>query len=281
MRLPMHWRGRARPLPQGLDLDLTPAKVKGAQTVFRALSLLRIVARSHPQGIAIAELAVEAGLDRATTYRLVASLVEFDLVERDAARLYRLGVEAMQLGLAAMRSAPIVDRLRPVMQRLARRTEDTVFLVVRNGDYGHCLHCEEGSYPVKARVLQVGGMRVLGIGSAGMTLLSTLPDTLVLALYKRHEEEFRPRGPSLYQVKRLVQETRRQGYADTEALVTDGVSGVGMRFELSSGSQAAISVAAIRDRMKGERKGWIAQLIAEELRVAGFNPAFPPASRPA
>lgn len=42
-------------------------------------------------------------LDRATAYRLVSSLVEFGLVTRDASRNYRLGIEAMQLGLAAMR----------------------------------------------------------------------------------------------------------------------------------------------------------------------------------
>lgn len=249
------------------------AKVRGTQTAVRALSLLRIVSRSHPEGIGIAELAAEAELDRATAYRLVSSLLEFDLVERDGSRVYRLGVEAMQLGLAAMRSAPIVDRLRPVMQRLARRTEDTVFLVVRNGDYGHCLHCEEGSYPVKTLVLQVGGMRVLGIGSAGVTLLSTLTDSQIAALYQRHADEFLLRGSSHPQIKRLVQETRRRGFADTESLVTEGVSGVGMRFELSTGSHAAVSIAAIRSRMRPERKAWIAQLIAEELTTGGFSPS--------
>jgi len=250
-------------------------KLRGTQAVSRALSLLRIISRAHPQGIGITELAAMAELDRATTYRLVSSLVEFDLVERDQARIYRLGVEAMQLGLAAMRSAPIVERVRPVMQRLARRTEDTVFLVVCSGDYGHCLHFEEGSYPVKTLVLQVGGMRVLGIGSAGVTLLSMFSDKQIESLYQRHQDEFRPRGPSFPQLKRLINDTRRRGYADTEGLVADGVSGVGMRFELSTGSQAAISVASIRSRMKPERKAWIANLIAEELRTDGFNPSFP------
>ncbi|KDC11429.1 IclR family transcriptional regulator [Bordetella bronchiseptica] len=170
------------------------ATMKGAQAVSRALSLLRHISHGHPHGIGIAELAIAAQLDRTTAYRLASSLVEFGLVERDPARNYRLGVEAMQLGLAAMRSAPVVERLRPIMRRLARRTEDTVFLVVRNGDYGHCLHSEEGSYPVKALVLQVGGMRVLGIGSAGSTLLANLPDDEIAALYQRHQDEFDPRG---------------------------------------------------------------------------------------
>ena len=248
---------------------------KGAQAVFRALGLLRHKSRHHPQGIGIAELAVEAALDRTTAYRLVSSLLEFGLVERDSARHYRLGVEAMQLGLAAMRSAPVVERLRPIMRRLARRTEDTVFLVVRNGDYGHCLHCEEGAYPVKAMVLQVGGMRVLGIGSAGITLLSTLSDEEISSLYQRHRDEFDPRGLDVNTLRRLVSQTRRRGYADTADLAADGVSGVGMRFEFASGSQAALSVAAIRSRMQPDRKAWIAQLIAEELQVGDVIPSFP------
>lgn len=248
--------------------------MKGPQTVMRALTLLRQIAALHPHGIAIGTLAQSAELDRVTAYRLVTSLVDFGLVARDASKNYRLGVEAMQLGLAAMRSAPIIDRVRPVMQRLARRTDDTVFLVVRSGDYGHCVHCEEGSYPVKALVLQVGGMRVLGIGSAGVTLLSTMSDQEVELLHARHLEEFKPRGPSLSQLRRLLAETRQRGYADTSDLVTDGVSGVGMRFEIDTGSHAAISIAAIRSRMTAERKQWIAGLIADELRLGDFTPGL-------
>lgn len=250
-------------------------QVKGAQAVSRALSLLRHISRAHPEGIAIAELALVAELDRATAYRLATTLCQYGLAERGDKRLYRLGVEAMQLGLAAMRSAPILERLRPVMRRLARRTEDTVFLVVRSADYGHCLHCEEGAYPVKTLVLQVGGMRVLGIGSAGVTLLSMLPDEEIKALHQRHQGEF-ANGPGLTKLMRLVAETRQRGYADTADLVSDGVSGVGMRFELPTHSHAAVSVAAIRSRMTAERKQWIAALIAEELRNSGFAPAYFP-----
>jgi len=115
--------------------------MKGPQTVIRALTLLRYIAGIHPHGIAIGALAEMAELDRATAYRLVSSLVEFGLVTKDPSKNYRLGIEAMQLGLAAMRSAPIIDRVRPVMQRLARRTDYTVFLVGRFFDYFHFVHC--------------------------------------------------------------------------------------------------------------------------------------------
>lgn len=221
------------------------------------------------------ELAAAAGVHRVTAYRLASVLVNAGLVERDQSRMYYLGVESLQLGLAAMRLAPIVTQLQPVMRRLARRTEDTIFLVVRNGDYGHCLHSEEGSYPVKAMVLRVGGMRVLGIGSAGLTLLSMLSDVEIQHLYARHESEFLG-GPNLARLERLVEDTRTRGYADTDSLVAAGVSGVGMSFEVSTGSHAAVSIAAIRSRMPPERKQWIAELMASELSSAGFKPSFPP-----
>jgi DNA-binding IclR family transcriptional regulator len=249
------------------------SKTKGAQTVFRALDLLQRVALLHPQGTTIGPLAETSGLDRATAYRLLSTLVEAGFVERDQRKVYRLGLQAMQLGLSAMNQAPLREICRPVMQRLARRTEDTVFLVVRNGDYAHCLHCEEGAYPVKAMVLQIGGMRVLGIGSAGMTLLARLEDDQIEALYARHQDEFQPGGPALRQLKQLVAKTREQGCAMTDGLVTEGVGGVGMSFEVTHGGHAAISIAAISSRIPEERKHRIAQLISEELRAAGFNPA--------
>lgn len=248
-----------------------PAPARGAQTVTRALGLLKRIAAHHPGGIALGMLADDAGLDRATAYRLACSLVESGMVERDHKRLYRLGIDAMQLGLAAMKGAPIVERCRAAMQRLARRTEDTVFLVVRNGDYGHCLHCEEGAFPVKALVLQVGGMRALGIGSAGLTLLSRLADEEIDALYGRHRAEFEPHRLTVKQLHTMVARVRETGVAKTDSLVNEGVSGVGMLFEVSPGSYAAISIAAIRSRMQEPRKQWIAELIADELRTAGFR----------
>ncbi|WP_313620341.1 helix-turn-helix domain-containing protein [Achromobacter sp.] len=103
----------------------TETQTKGAQTVFRAVGLLKQIAEHHPAGIALGALAQTAELDRATAYRLASSLVESGLVERDPHKVYRLGLGAMQLGLAAMKGAPILERCRPFMQRLARRTEDT------------------------------------------------------------------------------------------------------------------------------------------------------------
>jgi DNA-binding IclR family transcriptional regulator len=245
----------------------------GAQAVARAMGLLKSVGLHHSEGLTLAQLVALSGLDRTTTYRLLSALVLSGWIERDERRLYRLGLEAMQLGLATMSRTPILERCRPLLIRLARRSEDTVYLVVRNGDYAHCIHYEEGKYPIKTLVLQVGGLRLLGVGSAGSALLATLTDEEITSFHHRQKKDLPPQRSSLAQVRRFVAQTRRLGFACTDNLVADGVSGVGVGFEVTPGTYAAISVGAIRARMQDDRRAWIAQLMLDELRACGWRPA--------
>jgi len=256
-------------------VDGVHERVQGAQAVFRAVELLKLVGLNHERGTTLTELVECTGMDRTTAYRLLTSLVQTGLLERDSLKTYRLGLEAMQLGLATMSRVPILERCRPLMLRLARRPEDTVYLVVRNGDYAHCIHYEEGAYPIKALVLQVGGLRLLGVGSAGSALLATLPDEEIDALHARQRLEFPPERRTLAPLKRQVAQTRRRGFANTDNLVAEGVSGVGVAFEVTPATYAAISVGAISSRMREERRLWVAQVMFEELRTSGWQPFRP------
>ncbi len=236
------------------------------------MDLLKRVGLHHTQGLTLTQLVAMTGLDRTTTYRLLSALVHSGWVERDTQRRYRLGLEAMQLGLATMNRVPMLERCRPLMIRLARRSEDTVYLVVRNGDYAHCIHYEEGLFPIKALVLQVGGLRLLGVGSAGSALLTTLTDEEITGFHARRQADLPADRKSLPQLRRFIAQARRLGCACTDNLVADGVSGVGVSFEVTPGTYAAISVGAIRSRMQGERRSWIANLMLDELQAAGWQP---------
>lgn len=252
--------------------DVNTARARsGAQAVYRAVELFKLVGLNHERGMTLPALVEATGLDRSTAYRLLGALVDTGLVARHDDKTYRLGLEAMQLGLATMSRVPILERCRPMMIRLARRTEDTVYLVVRNGDFAHCIHHEEGAFPIRTLVLQVGGLRLLGVGSAGTALLATLTDGEIDAFHARHRAELPAERKSLAQVKREVTQIRKRGYALTNNLVADGVSGIGMGFEVTPGTFAAISVAAIRSRMTDERRHEIAQTMTSELRASGWE----------
>ena len=250
--------------------------VEGAQSVFRALDLLDLIAKHHGDGVDLASLVSETQLDRTTAYRLVSTLQQENLVERDpVTKRYRLGLESMQIGLTAMSRAPILEDCRPVMQAIAHETEDTVYLIVRNGDYSHCLHVEHGAFPIRTMMQHVGELRVLGLGAGGQALLATLPDSVVDGIYRRNERGYAHIGITHSQLLQRVAQIRHEGYAFTQNLITDGVSSIGLAFQIHHGDHAAISLACINARICAQRQIELVELLRQKIRELGFSPVMP------
>lgn len=245
--------------------------MKGAQSVVRTLELLKAVARNHGAGTTTRQLVEQTGLNRVTVSRLLSALSSEGLIEGSAREGFSLGIASMQIGLAAMRSNPLVQRARPMMMSLARRTEDTVFLLVRNGDYGQCVHHEEGIYPVKALVLRPGDLRLLGIGSAGLALMASLPDAEIRAIHARNLADYPPSLSRIQSLTYLLNQTRQRGWSSSSGLVTEGVGGVGVCFNIAPDYHAAVSVAAISGRMTQARRRQIADMMFEEIARAEFS----------
>jgi len=253
-------------------MNIEPKQVEGAQSVYRALELLGLIALHHEEGITLNALVASTRLNRTTAYRLVGTLERDGMVERDAtSRRYRLGMESMQIGLATMRRAPILEECRPLMKTLAHESGDTVFLIVRNGDYAHCLHSESGTFPIQTKTQHVDGLRLLGLGTAGQAVLATLHDDEIESIYHRHQEKYLEHGFSLNSLERVISKIRCTGHAMTVDIVTPGVCGVGVAFEIGMGGHAAISIASIAERMSARRRAWIVNRIHVQLRERGFT----------
>ena len=246
-------------------MDKSPSTA-GAQSLRRSLQLLRLLAQHQEDGLKLTDAIAASGLERSTTHRLLSCLVEEQFAERDPdSKAYRLGIDAMQLGFASMRRVPLVDSCRALMQKLARMSGDTVFLVIRQGDYCVCLHREEGHYPVKVFTTNVGGRRLLGVGAGGLALMALLSDAEIEGTMKRHAVEYAQAGFNPARMARAVRQTRKTGYADITDTLTPGVSGVGRTFAASATTWAAISFGAITPRLPAARKKEMAQLLIEQL----------------
>lgn len=237
--------------------------VRGAQSIDRALQLLQIVAMHHAKGISLQQLVHASALDRTTSYRIASSLVRARLLQRDPdSHLYRLGVETMALGMAAMERVPLIDMCTPIMKALARRSGESVFLVVRSGDYSHCLHLEEGPRPVRTFGESVGGLRLLGFGIPSFALLAQMTDATIAAHYERHAAEYQSQRLTATKLQRWIRQTREQGYAQITA---KGLGGVGVRFALGSCGDAAIGIVTPAARSPRSRGPALATLLHEEL----------------
>src|SRR5512145_2512871 len=101
--------------------------VQGAQSVSRAVALLRAVARNSEDGARLSNLAKSVGLHAVTARRLLTVLVHEGLLSFDPQKkTYKIGIALYHIGSAA-RQFEIRDRFRSTLERIADKTEDTVF----------------------------------------------------------------------------------------------------------------------------------------------------------
>ena len=124
------------------------AAAAGPRTLRRGIGRPGRLRDQGPDGLSVTDIARLTGIQRPTIYRLLAALLDAGLV------LPVTGTKKYRAQLAVdpdTRSRdPRVRQLLPVLRRLADRTGDAVFLVVRDEDDSISLHREIGSYPCRS-----------------------------------------------------------------------------------------------------------------------------------
>jgi len=225
------------------------------------------------QGLSIRELSSLSALNRSTVRRLLMVLVQTGFAAKDEqTRRYRLGVEAMLTGIAALAKAPVFEVCHPAMVNIARRTGDSVFLVIRIGDFAHCLHVEAGNSPLHAHSLMAGQIRLLGQGTASLALAATLRDKELDQIYQRRQLDYEAAGISQAHLQNAVQQTRRLQHSESVNSLTSGASGVGIAISFQAAYVTAISVASNHLRMTPEHKTAILSVLRHELCKVNLRP---------
>jgi|SRR5438067_1884037 len=103
------------------------------QSVDRALSVLSLLARRGDLGVT--EIAAELDVHKSTAFRLLNTLEQHQLVEQLGERgRYRLGVGLVRLAGATAIRLDLVQRARPVIERLAEQTGETVNITILSED---------------------------------------------------------------------------------------------------------------------------------------------------
>lgn len=251
----------------------TPAEMEGpegAQSVGRALRLLRLLGTAGQGGVSLAWLVARSNLSKPTCRRLLVALIAEGMVEQDeTTRAYFLGREAYLLGMVASERHGVHRIALDCVSRLARATGDAAFLQVRHGDYLVCLAREDGDWPLRSHVLKAGDRHLLGGGAGGLAVLAALPEREVQAFMGAQGAAMAERYPLLApELPALIQETRERGYSMNRGAIFPGSWGMGMAIREPSGRvEACLSLAAVESRMQPEREAELAALLAEEVRI--------------
>ncbi len=231
--------------------------------------MLRALADGASEGTRLARVADATGLGKSTVLRLLKALIEVGYVEFDhKAKLYRLGYDLFLLGQSARRFH-IIELARPGLDRIAAETGDTVFLSVRDGTMAHCVDRRTGSYPIRTLTLSVGDKRPLGVGAGSLALLAFEDDAEIASILDANSTErraFERFGDA--DLHAMISATRKSGHAYNDGRIVTAMNAVGVPV-LDAGGRvaAALSVAAIQERMTPERRQWIADLLTQEAKI--------------
>ena len=238
-----------------------------SDVVGRVGAVLKAVSGHEPDGASTSRVGRQTGLARPTAHRLLASLLEVGLVDRDAATgRWVLGPELYLLGATAADRYDVTAVAQPVVRRLSMATGESAFFSARRGDETICLVREDGSFPIRSHVLYEGIRFPLGVASAGLAILAYLPDAEIDAFLVRTDLTAAYGVPhAAEQVRARIAQTRSAGYAVNPGLLVEGSWGMGAAvFDEAERPQWALSLTGIERRFDEARRRELGPLLLQQ-----------------
>lgn len=233
--------------------------------------VLKALSEGGSDGMRLSDVAAAIGLGKATASRLLRALVDVGYVETDeSSKRYRLGYCLFNLGNVARRFH-IIELARPGLARLAEATDDTIFLSLRDGDQAHCVARQTGAYPIRSLTLSVGDRRPLGVGAGSLALLAFEPDAEIERIIAANREARRPFAAfGDAALRAMVAEARARGFAFNDGHIVSAMNAVAVPVIDGQGRiAAALSIAAIRERMTSPRLEDLVALLTGEADLLG------------
>lgn len=242
-------------------------KASGMQSLERMVSVIDFVAERAGDGCKLADVVAGTALGRATAHRFLKELERLGLLEFDGwSGRFFAGAKLVAWGVAGANRFGLAERARPAMQRLAERTSDTVYLVLRIGDEAMCVAREEGAFPIKTLTLEVGDRRPLGVGAGPVAILMTLPDEEAQAILDTVARRLPAHNLDAATVREMLEASKRCGFGLNDGLMMPDMTGIAVPICASDGRAiGAMSVAAISRRLEAGRRTNIVAWLREEV----------------
>ncbi|PLY01836.1 MAG: IclR family transcriptional regulator [Desulfuromonas sp.] len=140
------------------------------EAVERALDILNSFSEEQPL-LSLKQLAEHTGFYKSTILRLAASLERYGYLVRQQDGRYRLGLALINLGDISRRNFDIGSIVRPVLDGLRDRFNESVAFYVKSGDKRLCLYRANANRAIRHQ-LHEGHRLPLDKGAAGRVILA-------------------------------------------------------------------------------------------------------------
>ena len=234
--------------------------MQSLSTVEKAIDLLyHHHTEAAPRGATAVGKAL--GLPKSSAHRLLSTLAQRGLLERDERGQYRPGIGLVALGLGVLESEPVVAAARPVLELEAQRLGDTVFLTVARAGSVVVLDKAEGTGFLRAAP-RIGSTVPLHATAVGKLYLTHAPEAVTLG--DEPLEAFTPSTTTSSVILAAeLERIRRQGYAENRDEWIPGLSAIAAPVLVTGRMVAALAVASPSPRLDALRGSAIAGRIVE------------------
>ncbi|TWT00257.1 IclR family transcriptional regulator [Reyranella sp. CPCC 100927] len=226
--------------------DMTPRAPSRVMAVIEALA-------REPDGLSLAALSRKLDLPKTSLFSLLRAL-ESDSYVVNAHGLYRLGMASIRLGSTISGGVPQFRKIGALLPALATRTGETVMLAVPTEDGKEAFYVDLVEGPQAVRyVSTAGARRPLYCTAAGRVMLAFCDPAFTRTyLANTRLTAFTPQTTTDKDtLRKLIEDARRRGVAESRDQVSVGVWGFGAPvFDADRILVAAVMIAAPTDRAK-------------------------------
>ncbi|MFN3686519.1 IclR family transcriptional regulator C-terminal domain-containing protein [Salinarimonas sp.] len=232
----------------------------------RGLEVIRAFNRSK-SSMTLSEVAERTAMTRAAVRRFLLTLVREGYASTDG-KYFQLRPKVLELGFSLLASMDITEIMQPVVDELAQKLQESVFVAVLDGDHVRYV-ARATSQRVVSIGINIGSRAPAHAVSTGRVLLAGLPeDKLEAYLDGVTLEKITPHTvTSKVQLASLIEETRRQGWSIVDQELEVGLRSISAPIRNRSGEiVAALNVCCPSVRLT--TKEMQAQILPELLDAA-------------
>jgi DNA-binding IclR family transcriptional regulator len=239
----------------------------------RTLSVLELLAR-NAQGMQLSDIADTLHIPRSATHRVLTSLAELGYVRQERQHGdYLLTAKIVSLGFMFLAGSGVTDLAQPILDRLARDTQELARLGMLEGERLTFIAKAQGS-PHGLRYDPDMGQPVrLSCSSSGLAWLACLSDEEALRIVEGQgwgsREEFGPKAPeNAAAFLKMLRATRKRGYALTVQTYSPWMAAMAAVVRRADTGEVAgaVTIAGPHIRLTEEKMEGFAPLLLEAAK---------------
>jgi IclR family transcriptional regulator, acetate operon repressor len=254
------------------------ADASGLTSVDRALQILELL--GEHRAVRVMDVADHLGVARSTAHRLLTALLNRQFVVQDAAKVYHRGPAFAAAGFGVERVSTLRAAVRPHLEGLAGRVDETCHLVVLEGNGARFIDAVESGQILRVGS-RIGMLLPAHTTAAGKALLAELSSPDFFALYPRGLPGMRAELAKRTTLQRELSVVRRRGWATNFDESEKGVTAVAVTVKGPGGlAVGSIAIACPTARCAPSRVEALVECVQDAARAAEAALA-PPSATPA